>query len=105
MIDEETIRKAADLLHGAAPNASVILFGSYARGENHADSDLDFLVIEPQLKSRREEQVRLRDVLRPLRIPVDVVVASARTFREWCDTPGTIMYEADKEGRVFHALP
>ena len=78
----------------------MILFGSYARGDARVSSDVDFLVVEPELKSRRDEMVRLRDVLRPLRVPVDVVVASRASFDKWADTPGTIFYEAAKEGRV-----
>ena len=101
IIDEETIEKAVSLLRAAAPGARIILFGSYARGDPHPDSDLDFLVIEPTVTARREEMVRLRDVLRPLRVPADVMVASEKTFREWSDTPGTVLYEAALEGRVY----
>lgn len=104
-IDEGTISKAVELLREAAPGATIILFGSRARSEAGEASDLDFLVIEPELTARREEMVRLRDVLRPLRIPVDVLVASEKTFREWADTPGTVIYEAAREGRVFDAVP
>ena len=104
MIDEMTIQMAAELLRRAAPGATIILFGSYARGDVHEGSDLDFLVVEPDLKARRAEMARLRDVLRPLRIPVDVLVASQKTYEEWADTPGTLLYEAALEGRVFDAV-
>ena len=103
-IDEETVMKAVELLRQAAPGATIILFGSCARGEAGEESDLDILVVEAEVTARREEMVRLRDVLRPLRIPVDVLVASERIFREWCDTPGTVFYEAATEGRVFDAV-
>ena len=101
MIDEETISRAVRLLLEAAPGSRVILFGSYARGQGGPDSDLDFLVVEPKVESRRSEMVRLRDVLRPLRIPVDVLVVSKEVFQEWRDTPNTVFYEAAREGRVF----
>lgn len=101
MIDEATISQAVGLLREAAPGATIILFGSHVRSEAGAESDLDFLVVEPQVKARREEMVRLRDVLRPLRVPVDVLVVSAKNFQEWRDTPGTILYEAAREGRIF----
>jgi predicted nucleotidyltransferase len=101
MIDEETISRAVRLLLDAAPGSRVILFGSYARGQGGSDSDLDFLVVEPKVESRRSEMVRLRDVLRPLRIPVDVLVVSEEVFQEWRDTPNTVFYEAAREGRVF----
>jgi predicted nucleotidyltransferase len=104
MIDDAKINEAVHLLRRAAPGATIILFGSYARGEANEESDLDFLVIESEVRARREEMVRLRDVLRPLRIPVDVLVASRMTFEKWADTPGTVHYEAAREGRVFDAI-
>ena len=101
MIDNKMIARAVDLLLRAAPGARVILFGSYARGQAGPESDLDLLVVEPEVGSRRAEMVRLRDALRPLRIPADVLVTSDADFREWRDAPGTVFYEAAREGRVF----
>jgi predicted nucleotidyltransferase len=103
MIDETTINRAVELLRQAAPGSTIIVFGSCARGQITADSDLDVLVVEPTVTSPHEEMVRLSDVLRPLRISVDVLVASKETFDYWADTPNTIYYEAAREGRVFHA--
>jgi predicted nucleotidyltransferase len=103
MIDEAIINQAVELLRQAAPGSTIIVFGSCARGEISEDSDLDVLVIEPTVNSRHDEMVRLNDVLRPLRISVDVLVASKETFDYWADTPNTIYYEVAREGRVFHA--
>ena len=47
VIDETTINQAVNLLRQAAPGATVIVFGSCARGETNEDSDLDVLVVEP----------------------------------------------------------
>ena len=104
MVDEATIGKAVELLRQAAPGAKIILFGSYARGDAKQDSDLDFLVIEPEVKDRWGEMVRLRDVLRPLRMSVDVLVASQETFDYWVETPGSVYYEAAVEGKVFETV-
>jgi predicted nucleotidyltransferase len=104
-IDGATIRKAMELLQQAAPGSTIIIFGSWARGEAKDDSDLDLLVIEPEVSSRLHEMVRLSDVLRPLRIPVDVLVVSKETSEYWADTPNTVFNEAKREGRVFHAAP
>jgi predicted nucleotidyltransferase len=103
MIDEATINKAVELLRQAAPGSTIIVFGSCARGEITEDSDLDVLVVEPTVASPHDEIVRLNDVLRPLGMSVDVLVASKETFDYWADTPNTIYYEAAREGRVFHA--
>ncbi|MDZ7292945.1 MAG: nucleotidyltransferase domain-containing protein [candidate division KSB1 bacterium] len=67
----------------AAKPEKIILFDSYARGEASEDSDLDFLVIVPTLANKHQEIVRLRRVLRPLRIPVEVLVASKAEVEEW----------------------
>ncbi|MGD0092759.1 MAG: nucleotidyltransferase domain-containing protein [Planctomycetota bacterium] len=102
MIEQQTIQKAVETLLEAAPRGSdVILFGSYARGDAREGSDLDFLVVEPALASRREEMVRLRQALRPLGIPVDVLVVSRAVFEGWKDKPNTVIFQAAREGRVF----
>jgi uncharacterized protein len=103
MISEETIQRAVELLRGAASPSRIILFGSYARGDARENSDLDFLVIQPVVTARRREMVRLSDVLRPLRVPADVLVASERVFEEWRNVPGTVLYEANKEGKVVYS--
>lgn len=102
MISHKTIHEAVELLRKAANPTRIILFGSYARGDMNEQSDLDFLIVKKELKARRMETVRLRDVLSPLRIPVDVVVISEKTYQEWKDAPGTIIYEAIQEGMVVY---
>ena len=103
MINMKTVRKAAQALLEAAPGSRVILFGSYARGDAKPESDLDFLVVEPQVKARRSEMVRLSDVLRCLGIHADVLVVSEENFREWAGVPGSVLYDAAQEGKVFSA--
>lgn len=104
MIDSATIAAAVAALVKAAPLAEqILLFGSYARGEADADSDLDFLVIEPELADRAAEMVRLRRTLRPLRVPADLLVYSRAEVDKWGTQPGTALYWALKEGVVMHA--
>jgi predicted nucleotidyltransferase len=102
-IDEQTISQAVELLQRAAPGATIIVFGSCARGEMNEHSDLDVLVVEPEVTDQWEEMVRLRDALRPLPIAADVLVVSKKAFDYWADTPNTIAHEAAQEGRVFYA--
>ncbi len=102
MISQRTIQEAVERLRKAANPVRIILFGSYARGDMKETSDLDFLVVEKEINARRIEAVRLRDVLSPLRIPVDVLVVSEKSFNEWKDVPGTVIYEAAIEGKVVY---
>ncbi len=100
MIDEATIEEAGRRISAAAPAGSrVILFGSYARGEADAQSDVDILVIEPEVESATEESVRLYRTLKDLRIPVDVIVMDDAKARRRAKVKGTIVELALREGR------
>jgi uncharacterized protein len=101
MTSETLIAEAGRRLANAAPDAKVILFGSHARGNAHPGSDLDLLVVEPELRSRREEFVRLREALGAMGAPVDLIVVSAEHVERWGPVPGTLMHEALRDGRVI----
>jgi uncharacterized protein len=101
MSDETLIAEAARRLSEAAPDARVILFGSRARGEGRPGSDLDLLVIEPDLASRRAEFVRLREALGDLGVPVDLVVISAEYAEKRAGVRGSMVHEALEGGRVL----
>lgn len=101
MTHDELIAEAGRRLSEAAPEARVVLFGSHAREEAGPESDLDLLVIEPDVQNRHRESVRLRRTLRGLDIPADVIVVSPEHVEEWSEVQGTIVYEALREGRVL----
>ena len=57
---------------------------------------------ERGLANTRAEMVRLRNLVRPLRIPVDIIVVSEEEFRDWAHLSGTVLHWAASEGRVVH---
>ena len=70
------VTEAAARLHAARPEATIVLFGSHARGEARADSDVDFLVVLPQAPaSARQEMARLSRLLYPIQVWADVLVS------------------------------
>lgn len=103
MIDEATIIEAGRRLSEAAPGARVVLFGSQARGDAGPRSDLDFLVVEPDVENTAVESVRLRRALRGMRIFADVVVVRERDVEDWRDVRGSLIHAALADGRVLIA--
>ncbi len=95
------IERVTAVLRDAARPSRIILFGSHARGNAGADSDLDILVVERGTPDRVEEMVRLRRLLSPLRVPVDLLVIGEESFREQAAVPGNYVHEAATEGRVL----
>ena len=100
MIDANTLAAVVQALAQAAPQAEqIVLFGSHARGDADAGSDLDFLVIESVVVNRAREMVRLRRALRSLRVPVDVLVYSRDEVNCWGNQPGTARHFTGPYGK------
>jgi predicted nucleotidyltransferase len=76
----------------------VVLFGSWARGDAHPESDIDLLVVLDEVESRWREMDRMRDVLWEHSLANDAVVTelpvSERDFRD-SDTPLLIRVRAE----------
>jgi hypothetical protein len=67
-----------------------------------AARDIDLCVVEDALPDKHAEAVRLRRALSPLRIPVDVVVHSARAVQEWGEVSGTLINNILREGKGLY---
>jgi predicted nucleotidyltransferase len=92
----------AQLLIAVADPESIILFGSYARGDYTKDSDLDLLVILPTVEDRVEEMARLRMALWDVPMAIDVVVFSRDEVEERQHLRGTMLFHAVREGQVLY---
>lgn len=104
MQGDKVLQKAIGLLFDAAPAGSlVILFGSRSRGSARANSDYDFLVVEPEVGDRVAEMARLSALLGSAMIPADVVVLSRSSFERWCSEPNSLAARAYKEGTVYES--
>jgi predicted nucleotidyltransferase len=80
----------------------IILFGSYARGDMHEESDVDLLVVMPDGTDRRQAAIAIHGALSGLGIAKDVVVTTPTEIAHRGDLIGTILYPALREGKVLY---
>jgi predicted nucleotidyltransferase len=80
----------------------IIAFGSWARGEARADSDIDFLVIMSYTGSKRDWQVAIRRELKDFDVPKDIIVADPEEIARKQAINGYIYKPAMREGIVLY---
>lgn len=87
----------------------VILFGSRARGEAAADSDIDLVIVEAQPfaagRDRRTEAMRLWRALAAFDVPTDLLIYSRDEVTYWRDSRNHVLARALREGKVLYERP
>lgn len=81
----------------------VILFGSAARGEMGADSDIDVLVVMPDGTHRRHTAETLHHQFFGIPYGIDVVVATPTDLLKYRQSVGLIYRTILEEGRELYA--
>jgi predicted nucleotidyltransferase len=80
----------------------VILFGSHARGDARPDSDVDLLVVLPQVENKRESAVAIQRELSDIPIAKDIIITTPSELERFGDMIGLIYRPALREGRVLY---
>jgi predicted nucleotidyltransferase len=101
---EDAVEAIASRLAAAFHPLAIYLFGSHARGEATADSDLDFLMVvssSDQPRYRRAQQAR--KALRVIPVPKDVIVLTQDEWDREGRVPVSLVNTVRREGRLLHA--
>lgn len=101
---EEWVPDIVERIVAEIEPARVLLFGSVARGDDGPDSDIDLMVVLPDLdyRQRHEIEANLYYLLGGA-IPVQVFVTDVRECRRRRDVIGSMHYWPLREGRVVYA--
>ena len=86
-VDDALLRRMTEIIVETVDPEQVILFGSRARGNAEANSDVDLVVVEAEPfgpdRDRGAEQTRLWRALAKLHVPKDVLVYSVDEADRW----------------------
>lgn len=79
----------------------VVLFGSYAYGRPHADSDVDLLVVMRHQGAGAEQAARIRQEVQS-GFPLDLIVRSPAIIRQRLKMGDSFIREILERGQVLH---
>ena len=96
------IDEATRLLVDTAHPEKIVLFGSYARGDFDARSDVDFLVIVREVGDWVDETARLMLALKDVPMAADIILYPRAEVERRRRLRGTMLYHALREGRVLY---
>ena len=101
----ELLNEVAASIKSVLPSSTVILFGSYAKGEQHKDSDLDICVLVPEITKRRAEMELDAScaIRRGFPLPFDLLLYTYNEFEELSKSKSRIQYKIKNEGVVLSA--
>ncbi len=80
----------------------IFLFGSYARGEENQDSDMDFYIIEDTTIGKRNNAAKYYKALFQLNHAKDIIVRSLDEFEKYKEVLNTLEYDVYKEGLLLY---
>ena len=95
---DHVVERIAPLVHPQR----IILFGSLARGDATASSDVDLLVLVNTTESRRKIADRIDRALADRAFSLDVIVMTPEQFERQKHVVGTLARQAWREGRVLY---
>ena len=102
MTTADLIQAMTDRIVRGFQPVRIILFGSHARGDAKLDSDVDLLVVLPQVTNKRRTAVEIRRALADLPVCKDIIVATPEEIARRGDLVGTVLRLALQEGKVLH---
>ena len=103
MIQRQRIRAFVAAVVRRFQPERVVLFGSYAYGRPHADSDVDLLVVMRHRGAGLGQAARIRQVIRS-GFPMDLIVRSPANIRKRMKMGDSFIREILEKGQVLYEV-
>ena len=98
------IDKIIPIIVSVASPDQIILFGSYARGDNTAKSDIDLLILKKGLVKSREliGSIYMAFFDHKIRVPVDLLAIDYDRYIELNNEIGYVYKTIKEQGKVIY---
>jgi predicted nucleotidyltransferase len=101
-VSSKLLREVVRRIRTTADPQQVILFGSWARGEGHVDSDLDLLIVMDTDLPRHKRPLPFYRALADMGFAKDIVVYTPEEVEDWKTASCSLVATALREGRVLY---
>ena len=98
------IDKIIPIIVSVASPDQIILFGSYARGDNTAKSDIDLLILKKGLKNGRKliGSIYMAFLDNKIGVPVDLLAIDYNRYLELNNEIGYVYKTIKEQGKVIY---
>jgi predicted nucleotidyltransferase len=103
-IPADIIRLLADQIADQFHPHKIILFGSYAYGQPHPESDIDLLVIMETKLRESQQAMQIRQFLNPL-FGLDIIVYPPAKVEQRLAWGDSFLSEVIKQGFILYESP
>ncbi len=104
---DDILRLLSERIRDSVHPEKIILFGSWARGDARADSDIDIFVQVESGRDIGEASRAAYEAIHPIQSlvgrGVEIVVRDSYFVERYAGLVGTILPAVQKEGRVLYA--
>jgi len=101
-VDDSLLQEVVKRIVEAVNPQKIILFGSYAYGKPHKESDLDILVVMDSDLPRYKRSVPIYRALADLLIPMDILVYTPQEIEAWKEVPQAFITSILRKGKVLY---
>jgi predicted nucleotidyltransferase len=98
------IDKIVSLIVSHVSPDQIVLFGSYARGDNTEKSDVDLLILKKNLKNSKTitDNLYMSFFDNEIKIPVDLIVIDYDKYHNLKNEIGYIYKTINREGKIIY---
>lgn len=102
-IEKQLLKSVTDRLVAEFNPEKIILFGSHAWGEPHADSDVDLLIVinSSDIPPTRRA-TRAYRCLRGIKVPTEVIVSTKKELERFRSVPSSLTKKILEQGIILY---